>query len=94
MRLFFTIFYVQIQISNNNVIITLSKLGHLSKQILEIIVDGLELSVYHQKKSESNHNFILTAMSVFAVNILVLSVTCEILLYNMVPTIIIIIYGP
>ena len=45
-------------------------------------MDGLELSVYNQKKSESNHNFILTAMSVFAVNILVLSVTCEILLYN------------
>jgi S1-C subfamily serine protease len=42
-------------------------------------VDGLELSVYSQKKSEGTH-FILTAISILAVNILVLSVTYEILL--------------
>lgn len=48
-------------------------------------MDGLELYVYNQKKSESNHNSILTAMSMLAVNILVLSVTCEILLYNSGP---------
>ncbi len=42
-------------------------------------MDGLELSVYSQKKSEGTH-FILTAISILAVNILVLSVTYEILL--------------
>jgi S1-C subfamily serine protease len=42
-------------------------------------VDGLELSVNNQKKLKSNHNFILTAISILAVNILVLSLTYEIL---------------
>jgi S1-C subfamily serine protease len=44
-------------------------------------VDGLELSVYSQKKSEGTH-FILTTISILAVNILVLSVIYEILLYD------------
>ena len=44
-------------------------------------MDGLELSVYSQKKSEGTH-FILTAISILAVNILVLSVIYEILLYD------------
>jgi S1-C subfamily serine protease len=45
-------------------------------------VDGLELSVNNQKKLESNHNFILTAISILAVSILVLSLTYEILPYD------------
>jgi serine protease Do len=45
-------------------------------------VNGLELSMSNQKKSESNHNFILTAISILAINILVLSVTSEIIPLN------------